>query len=525
MIDPFTLSSTTLTALVPLLLFLAPDTVGELKATLKRYEKQPYEQYRREKAIRSLGGIGSEGSTRALEELFEDPYAHIRDEAVSALIRLKRKSRGERGGSIQLLGDYLKRRSRAETRRHIATALGLIGDPMAVPFLVDALRREKDLRALEAIARALSRIGPDDRTFEALAGKAARYPKGRAVCLDALGRLPNSAEAVQAYSGDPDDAVRAAVVDALVRRKRPILPDLEIDDRVDVRLGIALADSLRSPGDRALARSRAAALLRHPSWRVRAATLAAIESLRDATLLHDVVELLARERGRLRHDAWSLLRRLTGKDIPPDAGQWRAILPLAELAPPGSDPGPPAKTRAYFGMPVVSENIAFVFDVSGSMRDDGKIETARERFRRTALELGPEQRYDLFVLRYLLEYPPRPGLERAFGALTAGKAERAAAWLDKHPAKGAGAIFDALSAAITDDEVDTIYLLSDGVPSFGTVKRDYRVLQEVRRLNRWRRVVIHTILLGEKGTDRRFMKELAALTGGQAVDGKGRPLG
>ncbi|MHC4931706.1 MAG: HEAT repeat domain-containing protein [Planctomycetota bacterium] len=514
-----------MTALVPLLLLLAPDTVGELKSTLKRYEKEPYEQYRREKAIRSLGAIGSEASTRVLEGVLEDPYAHIRDEAVSALIRLKRKSRGERGVSIQLLGGYLKRRSRAETRRHVATALGLIGDRIAVPFLVDALRKEKDPHALEAIARALSRLGPDDRAFEALTGKAARSAPGRAACLDALGWLPNSAEAVKVYAGDPDDAVRAAVVDALVRRKRPVLPDLEVDDRVGERLGIALADSLGSTGDRALARSRAARLLRHPSWRVRAATLAAVEALRDATLLPDVVDLLARERGRLRHDAWSLLRRLTGKEIPPDPEQWRAILPIADLPPPNRAPEKTAKTRAYFGMPVVSENVAFVFDVSGSMRDDGKIEMARERFRRTALELGPEQRYDLFVLRYHLEYPPRPRLERAFGALAAGRAKRAAAWLDRQEAKGAGAIFDGLRAAIADDEVDTIYLLSDGVPSFGTVKRDYRVLQEVRRLNRWRRVVIHTILLGEKGTDRKFMKALAALTGGRAVDGKGCPLG
>ena len=75
-----------------------------------------------------------------------------------------------------------------------------------------------------------------------------------------------------------------------------------------------------------------------------------------------------------------------------------------------------------------------------------------------------------------------------------------------------------------DDEVDTIYLLSDGVPSYGTVARDFRVLQEVRRHNRWRRVVIHTILLGTKGTDRKFMASLAGATGGRAVDADGRSL-
>ncbi|MHC4731061.1 MAG: hypothetical protein ACYS6Z_10795, partial [Planctomycetota bacterium] len=130
----------------------------------------------------------------------------------------------------------------------------------------------------------------------------------------------------------------------------------------------------------------------------------------------------------------------------------------------------------------------------------------------------------LFVYRYYLEYPPRPRLERCFQKLTAGRAKKAAGWLRKQEAKGAGAIYDALVAALLDPEVDTIYLLSDGVPSFGTVKRDYRIHQEIRKRNRWRRVVIHTILLGTKGTDRKFMQRLASDSGGVAVDVTGRRL-
>jgi len=75
-----------------------------------------------------------------------------------------------------------------------------------------------------------------------------------------------------------------------------------------------------------------------------------------------------------------------------------------------------------------------------------------------------------------------------------------------------------------DPEVDTIYLLSDGVPSYGTVSRDYRVLQEVRRHNCWRRVAIHAILPVSKGTDRKFMRSLAAQNGGIAVDAAGQRL-
>jgi hypothetical protein len=159
--------------------------------------------------------------------------------------------------------------------------------------------------------------------------------------------------------------------------------------------------------------------------------------------------------------------------------------------------------------------------LADSLVDDTELARAREQF--GAIEFSKEQRFDLFVYRYLLDYPPRPKLERAFGKLTAGK--DGAPWLRKLQAKGGGAIFEGLLAAIRDPEVDTICLLSDGVPSYGTVSRDYRVLQEVRRANRWRRVATHTILLGSKGTDKKFMRSLARQNGGIAVGADGQPLG
>jgi HEAT repeat protein len=506
-----------------LVLLGAPDSVSDLRAVLRKHEKDPYEQFERARAIRSLGRIGTIESTQALEGCLEDPFAHIRDEAVSGLIQLKRVDASPRAKSIEMLGDYLRRRRNPETRRHLATALGLIGDRAAVPALLKALKREKDETTTQAIVTALVRL-KDERCVGELATKARVSKSARAACVRGLGHFAGGGETVLAYQDDPSDAVRAALIDALVQRRRPILPDLELDDRLGPLAGMALADALPRHRDSALARRRAAFLLRHPSWRVRAAAVDGVTALRDPTLLGDLVDLLAGT-GRLRHDAWVALRNLTGRAIPPDPEQWRAILPFAEL-PVKVDDGvsPETTTTAYFGLPVYSERIAFVFDVSGSMRDDRKIELSRERFADTVKALEAEQRYDLFVYRYLLDYPPRPKLERAFGKLVSGKAETAIRWLDRQEAKGGGAIFDALVAAMDDEEVDTIYLLSDGVPSYGTVARDFRVLQEVRRHNRWRRVVIHTILLGTKGTDRKFMAALAGATGGRAVDADGRSL-
>ena len=55
--------------------------------------------------------------------------------------------------------------------------------------------------------------------------------------------------------------------------------------------------------------------------------------------------------------------------------------------------------------------------------------------------------------------------------------------------------------------------------------RGGRVVLEIKRLNRFRRVVIHGVMLddGKKGLE--FMRDLAQATGGVAVDANGRRLG
>ncbi len=86
-------------------------------------------------------------------------------------------------------------------------------------------------------------------------------------------------------------------------------------------------------------------------------------------------------------------------------------------------------------------------------------------------------------------------------------------------------MYDALLAAMNDDEVDTIYLLSDGVPSYGTVSRGWRIVSELRRRNRFRRVVIFGVMLDGSKKGRKFMQDLTGAMGGQAVDARGRRLG
>ena len=65
-------------------------------------------------------------------------------------------------------------------------------------------------------------------------------------------------------------------------------------------------------------------------------------------------------------------------------------------------------------------------------------------------------------------------------------------------------------------DVDTIFFLSDGRPTVGEFVDPDDILREVKSVNELRKVVIHTIAIGEFQKD--FMKRLAEENGGVFVD-------
>jgi hypothetical protein len=284
-------------------------------------------------------------------------------------------------------------------------------------------------------------------------------------------------------------------VDVLVARGAPVLPDLEVDARTGERCAIALADALPAVRDVALARRRAAALLEHPSPRVRAAAIASVRALRDPALLPDLVARVEAEEGRLRGDAAAALRALLGTDRGEDADAWRALLPVASLPPPGD--GPPAPLR--------SERVAVVVAAAGEV----------------ALPALPGA-YDLFACPRPAAFPPRTAVARCFGRLRAGAGEDARKWLAAHI--GESALFEALLAAFDDPEVDTIVLLCDRAPRAGAITDPARLVAAIAARNRWRRVAIHGVLAGDDAGARELLAGLAAATGGTVRDPSGIPV-
>lgn len=513
----------------------ADPAVADAARRLDRDARDPFEQRERADAIRDLGRIGGPEAAEALVGVFADPFVHLRDHAVSAFIDMVRGDRANE--SVRWLANVGLNHRDPQVRRAAATALGFSKAPEAVRGLAARIPREREAVVLVAGGRSLLRLGAVEAARPLLTH-----------------RDPEVVEAVGAdWPEGPDPAVAATLAQGLGRRDAmaragAVLAlgavgalDAEVreaaGDDDDERVRIALADALaRASADADVATEVLADLLTDESWRVRAAAIDACVLRREAPLVPLLIDRLAVEEGRLALDAFDALRAITGAEVGDDAELWRAWWsarpPDTPLPAPGKGPGSAARdedrTTAFFDVPLRSRRVAFLLDCSGSMADpavDGdpasKMDVARGELERTLTALSADARFDVFLYRYPSAFPPRPGMTRALGRLqpgTRGNTAKALRWLAGETPKGWGAFYDALVELLADDDVDTICFLSDGRPSRGTYDRDFRLIQELVRANRYRRVVVHTVLAGRARADRAFLEELALATGGRFSD-------
>ena len=65
-----------------------------------------------------------------------------------------------------------------------------------------------------------------------------------------------------------------------------------------------------------------------------------------------------------------------------------------------------------------------------------------------------------------------------------------------------------------DSEADTIFVLTDGIPSEGRFRTESEIVKAVRRLNQTRRIAIHTVSVGQ---DSPLLERLARENGGHYV--------
>ncbi|MDA1195222.1 MAG: HEAT repeat domain-containing protein [Planctomycetota bacterium] len=291
----------------------------------------------------------------------------------------------------------------------------------------------------------------------------------RIEAVESLGLLGerSARPVVQVFLRDPEPHLRAAAARALGRLGDPMaLPALER----------ALQDEVA---------------------RVVECAAEALGVLDDARAVPALIAGLARVAGtdlRLADAFTEALQRISGKGIPDDAELWLAWwatvkdhLPFEKAA---EKPGTKTVGPTYHGFPVRSSRLIFVLDVSRSMGWNGRLDDAKQELVQVLDKLPPSTRFNVIVFSHQV-WVWRDGLQPA----TSGNVRVARAWVRaQRPLLGTNT-YGALKTAFGDPEADTVFLLSDGHPSEGSVIDPQVILNTVRSWNRLRGVRVHGIAL------------------------------
>jgi len=515
-------------------------------------------QDKRETAIRALGQLNHPLAVEALLPLLADDHGHIREltEVVIVGAGSDRYYPGIRdAAAIEALVEKGLTDRNEEVR--IGTARCL--ERMATDEHVGETVRSHGARMIE--------IGADDRAdaakvaiFEAASVTGATVPEramrdierglreeaiapGVITLLSRLG-ADDEVDYDRIFRNGP--MTQVATIDEFARRRDDRLPTYiarAFDRRGTVEAKIAAVEALpvMKVIDADIMLEAFAMALNDDSWRVRVTAMHTALHIWMKELIGPLVERLAEEEGRLRLDCWMVLRILTDQSfgLSPElwATWWRANDDRFELEHTQPEPeeyggwdftrlmdaAGSGDTVVYFDIPLLSNALLFAFDPSDSMGNtDAAIRTGQRRIDYAADQaqealaaLSNEALFNVLLWEYPSVIPPRPTPQTAFRRMTPntpGAARTANEWIKVYQPGGWGDFFGALTHAFADEEVDTVIFLSDGGASRGRYIRTPEFMPNLREANRFRRVAVHTILIGDD--EREFMRAIANTTGG-----------
>lgn len=259
------------------------------------------------------------------------------------------------------------------------------------------------------------------------------------------------------------------------------------------------------------------AALSHPQWSTRLVALHGLASQRTVESVGWMVQQMQVEEGRILHEFADVLFELTGQPYRTAKGSWRAWWEGEGKNAPLIDATELRKRRKeeedrrlkavtsveFFGIRIVSERVAFVIDVSGSMTEmlraryvDEKGETrmvvAQRELQRCIDGLATKALFNVIAFNSGVDR----WLEDGIAGSTPENRNQAKDWVARLGAGGGTNIYDSMHEAFSDPEVDTIYLLSDGEPSAGTHTDPGIIREHVRTWNQDRGIVINCIAIG-----------------------------
>lgn len=456
------------------------------------------------------------------EALLRDPDPDRRVQGARLLAR--QNSVGAAGRLLLLHGE-----SHPRVRRIGLKALGEITDPEARVWLIEEGLSHRSGSARRMAALALGRMeerGAAEPLRRLLRDRSASV---RTAALESLGRLGAGEvanEVSRLLRRDESWEVRAEAAGTIGRLLgSEALPDLQaaLGDR-DARVRLAaLEGAERISPDAAC--HWAVRGLGDPEWIIRCTAAEVLARSGGKEAVGPLIESLEDAEGRSIRDILNALGRLTGRRLGRDPGAWKvwweANGPSWEGPRGGGeqDRGRSSVERVtYYDIPIWSERVVFVIDLSQSMREPAagggggsRADRAREELGRALESLPGSSRFNLIRFRSEAQIlAPRP--------LRPCRANQAASlrWIDS-PGGGTN-LYDALEVAIRAGGGDTVFLLTDGAPSAGAFQNKTEILESIREMNRFRKVRIHAIGIGNRAVSRRWQGLLEGLA--EATDGE-----
>ncbi len=301
--------------------------------------------------------------------------------------------------------------------------------------------------------------------------------------------------------------------------------------------------------------------LEHKRWQMRLTAARALSKVGSMAAMDPLIDRFAKENGRLKKELHAALRAVSKDDLGPRASTWRTWWDKQKEKAGGLPPPPPEPTQPnpedsryadpsggrkkddphYYGRRVFSRAVCFVLDTSGSMETNMKVRA--DDIKRLG-DLPTQGTRDAIAKKALLtaiqKLDPRTKLRLVFFGSNVRVWKR-----DMQPASPAnvGAAESAMKNAYPDGETnfhgalkaavglhgrpstnpslenipDTVYFLTDGRPTRGEITSMPELITWFANLNRFAKVDLTIIALGELNIDLPRLQQLADAVGGTLV--------
>ncbi len=510
--------------------FGGPDEKPETdKAVIEEKVKEILEEYeaisrnqdlvqtrRRRELARRLGRLQHEDSVKALLRIVEED-ADLRARIVAmysigkigdmkAVKRMYRKVREESTARDSVLADYL------------GPALARATDPSVGPWLVEEVLSSGNkllrLSAIEALGslRTAEASEPLRHLLEKERKKAQPDPHMIHEILRALGQIG-------------DDPSRGIVLAAAA----------DAEWRYRLAAAEVLLDHVRD--EKGLGAMRK--LLKDDVPIVRETAVIAAGKAKMEPLFEEMIVVMREGNLRAKKASYDAMVATSGVDhgYAPDVwAKWWQEKKKGNAGAAGAATKERISVATYYDFRIFTDRVLFIIDVSGSMEwpenrqgSPNRMDVAKRELVKVIKALDEKTLFNLATFAGHVSTWKKDGEVPA----TDANKKDALAWIEgallpRGPTNTYGALTEGLER---NPLIDTIYFLSDGIPSTGKYEVPEEVLVKLRYANRFRRVIINTVALaiGKPAIESAikyedaeemaaFMRLIAEWNGGTCVD-------